>query len=116
MVIELEEVPVETHNSIGKLEQYYALLRRTFEIITADLQGQNVSNETVLQIAVKAVNDIAGLDGLVPTLLVFSTYSCITNMSPPSPPIAARAIAIHKAMAEVRKVKAKQQIGDALGM
>jgi hypothetical protein len=66
--------------------------------------------------AVKAVNDTAGPDGLVPTLLVFGTYPCLTETSLPSPPITTRANAICKAMAEVRKLKAKQQVSDALSI
>ena len=115
MAIELEEVPVEAHNSIGKLERYHAPSRRAYKVIAADLQGQSINNEAILQMAVKAVNDTAGPDGLVPTLLVFGTYPRLVDSSPPSPSIAARSIAIRKVMAEVRKEKAKQQIGEALG-
>jgi len=116
MAIEVEEVPVEAHNSIGKLERYHAPLRRAFNVIRGDLQSQGASNESILQMAVKAVNDTAGPDGLVPTLLVFGTYPRLTETSPPSPPITARANAIRKAMAEIRKLKAKQQVSDALSM
>ena len=116
MAIKVEEVPVEAHNSIGKLERYHAPLRRAFHVIAGDLRGQGVSNESILQMAVKAVNDTAGPDGLVPTLLVFGTYPRLSDASPPSPSIATRALAIRKAMAEVREVKAKQQISNALGM
>ena len=112
MAIEVEEVPVEAHNSIGKLERYHAPLRRAFHVIAGDLRGQGVSNESILQMAVKAVNDTAGPDGLVPTLLVFGTYPRLSDASPPSPSIAARAVAIRKAMAEVREEKAKQQISE----
>ena len=65
---------------------------------------------------VKAVNDTAGPDGLIPTLLVFGTYSHLSDTLPPSPSIAAQAIAICKAMAEVRKEKAKQQVSNAIGI
>ena len=58
IAIELEEVPVEAHNSIGKLERYHAPLRRAFNVIAADLQGQGASNEAILQMAVKAVNSL----------------------------------------------------------
>jgi len=33
MAIEIKEVPVEAYNSIGKVERYYTLLRRAYEII-----------------------------------------------------------------------------------
>jgi hypothetical protein len=53
--------------------------------------------------AVKAVNNSASPNSLVPTLLVFGAYSYITNDSPPSPPITQQAKAICKAMKEVRR-------------
>ena len=34
--------------------------------------------------AVKAVNDIAGLDRLVPTLLVYGAYLRISKLDPPA--------------------------------
>jgi hypothetical protein len=44
--------------------------------------------------AVKAVNDTAGPDGLVLTLLVYRAYPRITNLDPPAPSIIDRAAAI----------------------
>ena len=57
------------------MEWYYIPLYRVYKIISSELKG--VSKELTLQIAVKAVkavNDFASLDGLIPILLVFSTY------------------------------------------
>ena len=34
--------------------------------------------------AVKAVNNTAGLDGLIPTLLVYKAYPKIGNLDPPA--------------------------------
>jgi hypothetical protein len=51
--------------------------------------------------AVKAVNDTAGPDSLIPTLLVFGAYPRMMEYDPPAPSIAQRAIAIRKAMTEV---------------
>jgi len=115
MSIEVKEVPVEAHNSIGKNERYHAPLRRAFEIIRSELQGQ-VSMENILQMAVKAVNDTAGPDGIVPTLLVFGAYPRMTNDSPPSPSIIQRAEAIRKASREVHRLHAERQVKDALAM
>jgi hypothetical protein len=64
--------------------------------------------------AVKAVNDTAGPDGLVPTLLVYGAYPRISNLDPPAPSITERAAAIRKAMAEIVKLRAKQAINNAL--
>ena len=85
MAIKVKEVPIKAYNSIGKVERYYAPLRRAYKIISSELE--DASEELILQMAVKAVNDSAGPDGLVPTLLVFSAYPRITNDSLLSPSI-----------------------------
>jgi len=64
--------------------------------------------------AVKAVNDIAGPNGLIPTLLIYGAYLRISNLDPPTPSITERAAAIQKAMAEIVKLRAKQTINNAL--
>jgi hypothetical protein len=51
--------------------------------------------------AVKAVNDTAGPNGIVPTLLVFGVYPQMTDMDPLSPSIVKRAQAIHVATKEL---------------
>ena len=72
MVIKVKEVPVKAYNSIKKVEWYHILLHRIYKIISSELKG--TSKELTLQIAIKAVNNFTGLDRLIPTLLVFSTY------------------------------------------
>ena len=64
--------------------------------------------------AVKAVNDTAGPDGLVPTLLVYGAYPRISKLDPPAPSVTDRAAAIRKAMAEIVKLRAKQTVNNAL--
>ncbi len=59
--------------------------------------------------AVKAVNDTASPDGLVLTLLVFSAYLQMTNLDPPTPLITVRTTAVHKVMAEIAKLQARNQ-------
>ena len=115
MAIKVEEVPVEAHNSIGKVERYHHILKRAYEVISADLET-TVTSDHILQMAVKAVNDTAGPNGLVPTLLVFGTYPRISELSPSSPSISIRANAIRKAMAEVRKLRATRQVAEGLSM
>jgi len=72
MAIKIKEVPIKAYNSVRKVEQYYTLLRRVYKIISLKLE--DASKELTLQIAVKAINDSAGPDRLIPTLLVFSAY------------------------------------------
>jgi hypothetical protein len=44
--------------------------------------------------AIKAVNDLAGPDGIVLTLLIFGAYPRMTEMDPLSPSVIRRAKAI----------------------
>jgi hypothetical protein len=57
--------------------------------------------------AVKAINNTAGPDGLVPTLLVYEAYLRISNLGPPALSIIERAAIIRKVMAEIVKLRAK---------
>jgi hypothetical protein len=66
--------------------------------------------------AFKALNDTAGPDGLVPTLLVFGAYPRIVESDALSPTVAQRAVALRKAMDEVKKLRANRQVMDALNM
>jgi hypothetical protein len=53
--------------------------------------------------AVKAVNNTAEPNGLIPTLLVFEAFPRISHNSPPSPSITKRAKAVNQAMKKLRK-------------
>jgi hypothetical protein len=64
--------------------------------------------------AVKAVNNTASPNGLVPTLLVYRAYPRISNLGPPALSITERAAIIQKAMAEIVKLRAKQAVNNAL--
>jgi len=44
--------------------------------------------------AVKAINNTAGPNGLVPTLLVYGAYPRISNLGPPTPSITEQAAII----------------------
>jgi hypothetical protein len=85
MLIKVKKVPVEAYNSVGLVERYHALLRRAYEILKAELKDEHINKEMILQMAVKAVNDSARPDRIVPTLLVFGSYLRMTEMDPPSP-------------------------------
>ena len=64
--------------------------------------------------AVKAVNNTAGLDGLVPTLLVYGAYLRISNLDPPALSIIEQAAIIWKAITKIVKLWAKQTVNNAL--
>src|SRR5216117_3032892 len=74
MAVLTKSVPVKAYWSIGLVERAHLVLQRAYKIITEELQGQGTTKEINLQIAVKAVNNTAGPDSLVPTLLVFGVY------------------------------------------
>ncbi len=101
MSINIKEVLVEAHNSIGLVECYHALLRYIYEILREELKGEQIDKEMVLQMAIKAVNDLAGPDGIVLTLLIFGAYPRMTEMDPPSPSVIRRAEAIRNATKEI---------------
>ncbi len=64
--------------------------------------------------AIKAVNDTTGPNGLVLTLLVFSAYPYMAKLDPPTPSITERTMAIRKAMAEITKLQACKSVNNAL--
>ena len=54
--------------------------------------------------AVKAINDTAGPNRLVLTLLVYGAYLRMSKLDPPTLSITDQAAAIQKAMAEIVKL------------
>ena len=54
--------------------------------------------------AIKAVNNIASPNRLIPTLLVYRAYPRISNLDPPTPSITEQAAAIQKAMTKIVKL------------
>ena len=104
MDIIITTVPVEAYWSIGAVKQYHTILRCLYEIIKEELP--NISFKAALQMAVKAVNDTAGLDSLILTLLVFNTYPQMTDYDPPAPMIAQRAAVVKKVITKIRRIRA----------
>jgi hypothetical protein len=94
------------------VKRYYTPLRQVFKIITKELP--RAPKQFVLQIAIKAINNTAGPDGLVPTLLMFGTYPRITTTNTPSLTVTERGKAITKAMKQIAELHAKKQVTDVL--
>ena len=57
--------------------------------------------------AFKAINNSIGLNSLIPTLLVFRVYLYIVKSNAPNPTVVKWAVALKKAIEEVKKLKAK---------
>ena len=46
--IQVKEVLVEAHNSVGKVERYHAPLRHVYEIIIVELKDEHVDKDVIL--------------------------------------------------------------------
>ncbi len=75
-------MPVKAHNLVGIVERYYGPLYRIYHIIIAELiiaEPLDIGKDMALQMAFKVINNSAGPDGLIPTLLVFRAYPYIVE-------------------------------------
>jgi hypothetical protein len=54
--------------------------------------------------AFKALNNTAGISGIVPTLLVYSALSRLSEYDAPVPTVSQHSIALKKAIAEIQKL------------
>ena len=70
--ITTKTVPVKAHQLIKKVKCYYIVLHYAYQIISEELP--DLDKEIALQIAIKAINNIVGLNGLILTLLIFSAF------------------------------------------
>lgn len=61
--------PIESPSTISHVERYHAPLRAAFKKLRDSLPSSETDNDC-LQMALKAVNDTIGPEGLCPTLLV----------------------------------------------
>ncbi|OXV11344.1 hypothetical protein Egran_00895 [Elaphomyces granulatus] len=99
--------------SFNNVQQRWRYLRNAYQLRLIRT-GTGVNRDMVLQMAIKAVNDTAGPDGLIPTLLVFGAYPRMVELDLPAPTITQRATAIKRAMEEVIKLRASRQVTEAL--
>lgn len=97
----VKNVLVEAHHFIRLIKRYHDPLCQIYSIITTKLL--RIKSEVTLQMFFKTLNDSARLNGLVPTLLVFSAYFCMINIDTPSSIINQYNIAMRKAIEEVRR-------------
>ena len=93
LTIITKEVPVEAANTMGLVKCYHKPFYQAYEIINDKFKDKGNSNDNlngstpkalILQMVIKVINDTAGHDGLVPTLLVFRAYPCMLELSPPT--------------------------------
>ena len=110
--IKVLPAPIESPETLSHVERYHAPLRAAYTKIRSSL-GRSESDADVLQMAVKAVNDTIGPEGLCPTLLVYGAIPRPAKLTPAETQLA-RAKALDSAMDSVRKEQAKRRVAFAL--
>lgn len=111
--IDTRQVPVESPNSLTYVERYHEPIRKAYKCVKQE--APDLDSEAALQMAVKAVNDSTGPNGLVPTLLVYGALPRLgLPNDAPTPSTFKRAVALKHATNEVTKYFAKRQVKDAL--
>ena len=101
MDIIVKNALVEAYYSIGIVERYHGLLQRVYSIISTEIPS--IKPDLALKMFFKTINNSVSPHGLVPTLLVFGAYPRMTKQDAPSPSITQYAIAMKKAIDEIRK-------------
>jgi hypothetical protein len=101
MTIIIKSISIEAHWSIDVVKKYHAELRRAYHMIIKNLNESTnliISKKIILQIIIKAINDIVESDELIFILLIFEIYSRIHDMNLSISAITQRAKAIEKVM------------------
>lgn len=73
----LQNTSVNAHHSIGMIEHYHRPLRQVFSIITTKILYNNL--DLLFQMSFKAIKNSVDPNGLVLTLLVFTSYTRMTK-------------------------------------
>lgn len=110
--ISLSVSGIESHNSIGAGESYHRQLRRVFNCIRSETP--NVEPEHALRLAIKAINDTAGSNGLVPSMLVFGTVPSFPASPRHNPKQRERFAALKAARDEMSQIVCEKRLNDAL--
>lgn len=82
--VQVDHTGVEAHSSLGLGERYHQPLRNTFRKLKLDFPS--VDNDILLQLSIKSMNDTLGLEGLVPSALMFGEFpQVVRSATSPSP-------------------------------
>ena len=96
------------------MERYHSIIRRVYHKLKSDHEG--LPHEVLLSLAVHAVNNTAGPDGIVPTLLVFGSLPRLPLPAFSSLPLTQqqRFDAMKTARDEMMAITAQRRIREAL--
>lgn len=103
---------VESHNSTGLGEKMHDPLKRIYRKI--QISNPDMRKDVLLKLAVKATNDTIGLNGLVPSLLVFGIIPRFPIISSELPQQEARMKVLAEARAEYEAIIAEMRITAAM--
>ena len=103
---------IESHNSIGAGESYHRQLRRVYNCVRS--QHPEVEPQHALRLAIKGVNDTAGVNGLVPTTLVFGTIPSFPATPSNQPKQRERFAAMMTARNEMTQIISEKRLNDGL--
>lgn len=110
--VTVQESGIEHHNALGSGERYHDPLRRIF--IKIRHESPSVKPKLDLRIALKAMNDTMGPEGLVPTLLVFGCLPKLPTINTNLPGQRERMRALQQARKEMATITAEIRIQRAL--
>lgn len=98
---------------MSTVERHHSRVCRSFNVIRSEASSRD--DEATLQVAIEALNDSIGPNGLVSTLLVYGALlSLCLPTDPPSPSLHQRARALQVAIKFVTEYFAKSQVSAAL--
>lgn len=98
--IRTNAVPAESANTMTIVERNHTTIHKAHNIIQRE--DISVSKVETLQMAVKAVNNFVGPNGLLPTLLVFKAFPRIDLLiDAPTPLKFQRTVALRKETAVI---------------
>lgn len=110
--IKLRISGVEAHNSVGIGERLHASLRRIYRKVKSSFP--HLSKHALLKLAVKAMNDTSGENGLVPLFLVFEIFPRLPIISHDLPNQEKRVKIMVEAQMEMNAIVAEKRISTAL--
>jgi hypothetical protein len=90
------------------------LLRQAYDILIEELL--DTDRNILFQIAIKVVNNITGLNGLTPTLLVWGVYLKMNRDLALMLLVEKRNTAYRYTKAELERIRTKRQVNDILGI
>jgi hypothetical protein len=87
-----------------------------YEILRDKIRNEKIDKERILQMIFKTINDTAGPDRIVLTLLVFEAYLYLTEMNLLSLTVIKRAETIYTVIKEICQLQTERQVKNVLAI